>query len=154
MLFFLNSAATHIYIIRSGLMWMCCRGGTLWTKFLMLLGAIEQLRLRAVGRCCAVRCGLRMQSYAEPMWRRLLLVENVAANHTKCEHNVWAYVIHAVAEWGKGAFVAKPINRSRLVHADLQRGKAALMAIHRACTHAKAEQGKCVAVCADCRLQA
>ena len=29
MLFFLNGAATHIYIIRSGLMWMCCRGGSL-----------------------------------------------------------------------------------------------------------------------------
>ena len=64
----------------------------------MLLGAIEQLRLRAVGRCRPVRCGLRMQSYAEPMWRRLLRAENVAANHTKGEQNVWAYVIHAVAE--------------------------------------------------------
>ena len=64
----------------------------------MLLGAIEQLRLRAVGRCRPVRCGLRMQSYVEPMWRRLLREQNVGANHTKCEHNVWAYVIHAVAE--------------------------------------------------------
>ena len=105
----------------------------------MLSGAIEQLRLRAVGRCWPVRCGLRMQSYAEPMWRRLLRGENVAADHTKCEHNVWAYVTRAVAVWGKGALGAKPTNRSRLVHADLQRGKAALMAIHRACTHAKAE---------------
>lgn len=64
----------------------------------MLLGAIEQLRLRAVGRFCAVRCGLRMQSYAEPMWRHLLREQNVRANHTKCEHNVWAYVTRAVAE--------------------------------------------------------
>jgi len=117
----------------------------------MLLGAI---RLRAVGFCRAVRCELQMQSYAEPMWRCLLRAENVAANHTKCEHNVWAYVTRVVAVWGKGAFVAKPTNRSRLVHADLQRGKAALMAIHRACTHAKAEQGECIAACADCRLQA
>ena len=105
----------------------------------MLLGAIKQLRLRAVGLCRAVRCGLRMQSYAEPMWRRLLREQNVGANHTKCEHNVWAYVTRAVAVWGKGAFMAKPTNRSRLFHVDLQRGKAALMAIHRACTHAKAE---------------
>ena len=50
--------------------------------------------------------------------------------------------------------MAKPTNRSRQGHADLQRGKAALMAIQRACTHTKAEQGKCGAVCADCRLQA
>ncbi len=120
----------------------------------MLLCAIEQLRLRAVGRCCAVRCGLRMQSYAEPMWRRLLRGENVAANHTKCEHNVWAYVTRAVAVCGKGAFMAKPTNRSRLVHADLQRGKEALMPILRARAHAKAGQAKCVAVCADWRLQA
>ena len=95
-----------------------------------------------------------MQSYAEPMWRRLLLVENVAANHTKCEHNVWAYVTRAVARWGKGAFMAKPTNRSRQDHADLQRGKAALIAMQQARAHAKAEQAKCVAVCADCCLQA
>lgn len=120
----------------------------------MLLGAIEQLRLRAVGRCYAVRCGLRMQSYAEPMWRRLLQAENVGADHTKCEHNVWAYVTRAVARWGKGALGAKPTNSSRLVHADLQRGKAALMAMQQAPAHAKAGQAKCVAVCADCRLQA
>lgn len=120
----------------------------------MLLGAIEQLRLRAVGRCCAVRCGLRMQSYAEPMRRRLLRGENVVADHTKCEHNVWPYVTHAVAVWGKGAFMAKPTNRSRLVHADLQRGKAALIAMQQARAHAKAGQAKCVAVCADWRLQA
>lgn len=120
----------------------------------MLSGGVEQLRLRAVGLCCAVRCGLRMQSYAEPMWRCLLRGENVAADHTKCEHNVWAYVTRAVAEWGKGALGAKPTNRSRLVHADLQRGKAVLMAKHRARAHAKAGQGKCIAVCADCRLQA
>ena len=144
----------HTYIIRSGLMWMCCRGGSLWTQFLMLSGAIEQLRLRAVGRCRPVRCGLRMQSYAEPMWRRLLRGENVGANHTKCEHNVWAYVTCAVAVWGKGALGAKTTNRSRLVHADLQRGKAALMAIKRARAHAKAGQAKCVAVCADWCLQA
>lgn len=91
-----------------------------------------------------------MQSYAEPMWRRLLRELNVAADHTKCEHNVWPYVTHAVAEWGKGALGAKPTNRSRLGHADLQRGKAALMAIQRARTHAKAGQAKCVAVL--CRL--
>ncbi len=120
----------------------------------MLLGAIEQLRLRAVGRFCAVRCGLRMQSYAEPMWRHLLREQNVRANHTKCEHNVWAYVTRAVAEWRKGALGAKPTNRSRLGHADLQHGKAALMAMQQARAHAKAEQGKCVASCADCRLQA
>ena len=65
---------------------------------LILFDAIKQLRLRAVGLCRAVRCGLRMQNYAEPMWRCLLRGENVAANHTKCEHNVWAYVIYAVAE--------------------------------------------------------
>ena len=64
----------------------------------MLLCAIEQLRLRVVGLCKAVRCGLRMQSYAEPMWQRLLRGGNVAADHTKCEHNVWAYVTRAVAE--------------------------------------------------------
>jgi len=58
----------------------------------MLSGGVEQLRLRAVGLYCAVRCGLRMQSYAEPMWRRLLREQNVGANHTKCEHSVWAYV--------------------------------------------------------------
>ena len=86
----------------------------------MLFDAIKQLLLRAVGLCRAVRCGLRMQSYAEPMWRHLLREQNVAANHTKCEHNVWAYVTCAVAVWGKGAFMAKPTNRSRLVHADLQ----------------------------------
>ena len=120
----------------------------------MLLGAIKQLRLRAVGLCRAVRCGLRMQSYAEPMWRHLLREQNVRANHTKCEHNVWAYVTRAVAEWGKGALGAKPTNRSRLFHADLQRGKAALMAMQQARAHAKAEQGKCVASCADWRLQA
>ena len=121
---------------------------------LILFDAIEQLRLRAVGRCCAVRCGLRMQSYAEPMWRRLLRGENMGADHTKCEHNVWAYVTRAVAMWGKGALEAKPTNRSRLVHADLQRGKEALMAKHRARAHAKAGQAKCVAVCAGWRLQA
>ena len=44
-------------------------------------------------------------------------------------------------------------NRSRVGHADLQRGKAVLKAIQRARTHAKAEQGECVAACADCRLQ-
>lgn len=120
----------------------------------MLSGGVEQLRLRAVGLCRAVRCGLRMQSYAEPMWRRLLRAENVGADHTKCEHNVWAYVTRAVAEWGKGALGAKPTNRSRLGHADLQRGKAALMAIQRARAHAKAGQAKCVAVCADWCLQA
>lgn len=117
----------------------------------MLLGAI---RLRAVGFCRAVRCELQMQSYAEPMWRCLLRAENVAANHTKCEHNVWAYVTRVVAVWGKGAFMAKPTNRSRQGHADLQSGKAALMAIQQAPAHAKAGQGMCVAVCADCRLQA
>jgi len=111
----------------------------LCTQFLMLLGAVERLRLIAVARCRPVRCGLRMQSYAEPMWRRLLRGENMGADHTKCEHNVWAYVTCAVAVWGKGAFMAKPTNRSRQGHADLQRGKAALMAIQRACTHAKAE---------------
>ena len=47
-----------------------------------------------------------------------------------------------------------PTSHSRLGHADLQRGKAALMAMQRARTHAKAEQGECVAACADCRLQA
>ena len=120
----------------------------------MLSGGVEQPRLRAVGLCRAVRCGLRMQSYAEPMWRHLLRAENVGADHTKCEHNVWAYVTRAVAVWGKGAFMAKPTNRSRLVHADLQRGKAALMAIQRARAHAKAGQAKCVAVCADWCLQA
>ena len=120
----------------------------------MLSGGVEQLRLRAVGRCCAVRCGLRMQSYAEPMWRRLLREQNVGVNHTKCEHNVWAYVTRAVAIWGKGAFMAKPTNSSRQGHADLQRGKAALMAMQQARAHAKAEQGECVAVCADWRLQA
>lgn len=106
---------------------------------LILFDATKQLRLRAVGLCRAVRCGLRMQNYAEPMWRRLLREQNVGANHTKCEHNVWAYVTRVVAVWEKGALGAKPTNRSRLVHADLQRGKAALMATHRACTHAKAE---------------
>lgn len=50
--------------------------------------------------------------------------------------------------------MAKPTNRSRQGHADLQRGKAALMAIQQAPAHAKAGQGMCVAVCADCRLQA
>ena len=120
----------------------------------MLSGAIEQLRLRAVGRCRPVRCGLRMQSYAEPMWRRLLRGENVGANHTKCEHNVWAYVTCAVAVWGKGALGAKTTNRSRLFHADLQREKAVLMALQWARTHAKAGQGKCIAVCADWCLQA
>ena len=120
----------------------------------MLLGAIEQLRLRAIGLCRAVRCGLRMQSYAGPMWRRLLRAENVGANHTKCEHNVWAYVTRAVARWGKGALGAKPTNSSRLVHADLQRGKAAPMAMQQAPALANAGQAKCVAVCADCRLQA
>lgn len=49
----------------------------------MLFDAIKQLLLRAVGLCRAVRCGLRMQSYAEPMWRHLLREQNVAANHTK-----------------------------------------------------------------------
>lgn len=120
----------------------------------MLSGGVEQLRLIAVGFCRAVRCGLRMQSYAEPKWRCLLRAENVAANHTKCEHNVWAYVTRVVAVWGKGAFMAKPTNRSRLVHADLQRGKAALIAMQQARAHAKAGQAKCVAVCADWRLQA
>ena len=95
-----------------------------------------------------------MQSYAGPMWRRLLRAENVAADHTTCEHNVWPYVTHADAEWGKGALGAKTTNSSRLVHADLQRGKAALMAIQRARAHAKAGQAKCVAVCADWCLQA
>jgi hypothetical protein len=95
-----------------------------------------------------------MQSYAEPMWQRLLRGENVGADHTKCEHNVWAYVTCAVAVWGKGTLGAKPTNRSRLVHADLQRGKAALMAMQQARAHAKAGQAKCVAVCADWRLQA
>ena len=47
-----------------------------------------------------------------------------------------------------------PTSRLRLGHADLQRGKAALMAMQQARAHAKAEQGKCVASCADCRLQA
>lgn len=47
-----------------------------------------------------------------------------------------------------------PASRSRLGHADLQRKKAVLMALQRACTHAKAEQGEYVAACADCRLQA
>ena len=121
---------------------------------LILFDAIKQLRLRAVGLCRGVRCGLRMQNYAEPMWRRLLREQNVGANHTKCEHNVWAYVTRAVAVWGKGAFMAKPTNRSRLVHADLQRGKTALMAMQQAPALAKAGQGECVAVCADCRLQA
>ena len=88
------------------------------------------------------------------MWRRLLREQNVGANHTKCERSVWAYVTHAVAVWGKGALGAKPTNRSRLFHADLQRGKAALMAMQQAPAHAKAGQGMCVAVCADCRLQA
>lgn len=120
----------------------------------MLLGAIEQLRLRAVGFCRAVRCGLRMQSYAEPMWRHLLRELNVGANHTKCEHSVWAYVTRAVAEWGKGALGVKLTNRSRQGHADLQRGKAALMAMQQAPAHAKAGQRMCVAVCADCRLLA
>ena len=120
----------------------------------MLSGGVEQLRFRAVGLCRAARCGLRMQSYAEPMWRRLLREQNVGANHTKCEHNVWAYVIRAVIEWRKGAFWAKPTNRSRPAHADLQRGKAALMAIHQARAHANTGQGECVAVCADWRLQA
>ena len=120
----------------------------------MLLGAIEQLRLRAIGLCRAVRCGLRMQSYAEPMWQRLLRGENMGADHTKCEHNVWAYVTCAVAVWGKGAFMAKPTNRSRQDHADLQRGKAAPMAMQQAPALANAGQAKCVAVCADCRLQA
>ena len=89
----------------------------------MLLGAIEQLWLRAVGLCRAVRCGLRMQSYAEPMWRHLLRGENVEANHTKCEHNVWPYVTHAVAEWGKGALGAKTTNSSRPVHETCSVGK-------------------------------
>jgi hypothetical protein len=47
-----------------------------------------------------------------------------------------------------------PTSHSRQGHADLQRGKAALMAMQQAPAHAKAEQGKCVASCADCRLQA
>ncbi len=47
-----------------------------------------------------------------------------------------------------------PTSRLRVGHADLQREKAVLMALQRARTHAKAEQGKCVASCADCRLQA
>ena len=47
-----------------------------------------------------------------------------------------------------------PTSRLRLGHADLQRGKAALMAMQQAPAHAKAGQGMCVAVCADCRLQA
>ena len=47
-----------------------------------------------------------------------------------------------------------PTSRLRLGHADLQRGKAALMAIQRARAHAKAGQAKCVAVCADWCLQA
>ena len=55
---------------------------------------------------------------------------------------------------GKRCFGAKPTNRSRQGHADLQRGKAALMAMQQARAHAKAEQAKCVAVCADWRLQA
>ena len=78
----------------------------------------------------------------------------MAANHTKCGHNVWAYVTRAVTEWGKGALGAKPTNRSRLGHADLLRGKAALMAMQQARAHAKAGQAKCVAVCADWHLQA
>lgn len=106
---------------------------------LILFDAIKQLRLRAVGLCRAVRCGLRMQSYAEPMWRRLLREQNVGADHTKCEHNVWTYVTRAVAVWGKGALGVKLTNRSRQGHADLQRGKAALMAIQQAPAHAKAE---------------
>lgn len=47
-----------------------------------------------------------------------------------------------------------PTSRLRVGHADLQREKAVLMALQRARTHAKAEQGECVAACADCRLQA
>ena len=47
-----------------------------------------------------------------------------------------------------------PTSRSRVGNADLQRGKAVLMALQRTRTHAKAEQGECVAACADCRLQA
>ena len=47
-----------------------------------------------------------------------------------------------------------PTSRLRVGHADLQREKVVLMAIQRARTHAKAGQGMCVAVCADCRLQA
>lgn len=88
------------------------------------------------------------------MWQRLLRGENVAADHTKCEHNVWAYVTCAVAVWGKGALGAKPTNCSRQGHADLQRGKAALMAMQQARALANAGQAKCVAVCADCCLQA
>ena len=47
-----------------------------------------------------------------------------------------------------------PTSRSRVGNADLQREKAVLMALQWARTHAKAGQGKCIAVCADCRLQA
>ncbi len=47
-----------------------------------------------------------------------------------------------------------PTSRLRVAHADLQREKAVLMALQWARTHAKAEQGECVAACADCRLQA
>ena len=47
-----------------------------------------------------------------------------------------------------------PTSRLRVGHADLQREKAVLMALQRARTQAKAEQGECVAACADCRLQA
>ena len=47
-----------------------------------------------------------------------------------------------------------PTSRLRQGNADLQRGKAVLMGLQRARTHAKAEQGECVAACADCRLQA
>lgn len=47
-----------------------------------------------------------------------------------------------------------PTNRSRQGHADLQRGEAVLMALQRARTHAKAEQGEYVAACVGCRLQA
>ena len=55
---------------------------------------------------------------------------------------------------GKMHLTPVPTSRLRAGHADLQRGKAALMAMQQARAHAKAEQGECVAACADCRLQA
>ena len=47
-----------------------------------------------------------------------------------------------------------PTSRLRVGHAGLQREKAVLMVLQWARTHAKAEQGECVAACAGCRLQA
>lgn len=55
---------------------------------------------------------------------------------------------------GKTHLTPVPTSRLKAGHADLQREKAVLMVIQRARTHAKAEQGECVAACADCRLQA